>query len=144
MKSHVYNDQYIAEFIASDGLEPHRATKGSAGYDFIAPKKIVVPAHSTVQFGSGVKVNMRNGYVLMLYIRSSLGLKHGLSLPNSVAVIDSDYHEEIQAAIRNSSDYPYMIEKGERYMQGVFTKYYLAEEDEPTGTRNGGVGSTGK
>ena len=144
MESHVYNPKTVGVFFAEESLRPRRATEGSAGYDFIAPERVVVPAHSTVKFGSKVHTTIREGYVLKLYIRSSLGLKHGISLPNSVAVIDSDYRDEIIAALRNDSDEDFILEKGDRYMQGIFEKYYLVEGDKPKGKRTGGVGSTGK
>ena len=132
-------------FLTTEELRPKRATAGSAGYDFVSPDDVVIGVGQTVKFKTGVRVQMAEGYVLNLYIRSSLGLKHGLSLPNSVAVIDSDYGDEIIAAIKNDSQEVYHLKKGERYMQGIFTKYYVTEDDEPVSIeRNGGVGSTGK
>ena len=86
---------------------------------------------------------MKPGYVLELYIRSSLG-KKGLVLTNAVGIIDADYKLPISAFIMNNSDEPVTIGKGDRYMQGIFKQFFLAEEDEVTTERNGGIGSTGK
>lgn len=77
------------EFICLDWLKPRRATKGSAGYDFIAPRDVVIPPHWNVDFDTEVRVNVEEGHVLQLYIRSSLGRK-GLCLMNAVGIIDSD------------------------------------------------------
>jgi len=76
-------------------------------------------------------------------IRSSLG-KKGITLTNAVALIDSDFKDTMQAFILNNSDEDYTIYKGESYMQGVFRKYYVTDDDNATGVRSGGVGSTGR
>ena len=141
MTDSVFKNNKVGRFIALD--TPKRKTIGSAGYDFKAPETVVVPAHKYIQFDSGVKVDMRPGYVFNLYIRSSLG-KKGLTLTNSVGIIDSDFHDTIQAFIMNNSDEDYTLYKGERYMQGIFTKFYPTIDDTATGKRVGGIGSTGK
>ena len=131
------------KFIAEEWLKPKRATKGSAGYDFIAPKDVVIPAKWMAHFDAEVSAEVEEGYVLELYIRSSLG-KQGLSLTNAVGIIDSDYRDHIHAFISNDSTEPYVIHKGDRYMQGIIKEYFLTEDDDATGERNGGIGSTGK
>jgi len=129
-------------FISTEDLKPKRKTKGSAGYDFIAPKDIIVPAGWKVEFDTGVSAEVEEGYVLLLFIRSSLGSK-GITLTNNVAVIDSDYRQNIRGFLENKNSDPYTIHKGERYMQGVILPFFTAEDDEVTEERTGGVGSTG-
>lgn len=134
----------IGRFKALDGAEmPKRATVGSAGYDFYAPQQIKIPPHSSVSFDSCIKVKLKEGYVLQLYIRSSLG-KRGIVLTNTVGIIDSDYDETMQALLTNNSDTEQVINEGDRYMQGLIMKYYVTDDDETNGIRNGGFGSTGK
>lgn len=130
-------------YVSNNKLKPKRKTNGSAGYDFVSPETVVIPAHGYVQFDTGVKVVMRKGFVLKLYIRSSLG-KRGLSLTNAVGIIDSDYRDTMQAFVLNNADEDYTIYKGDRYMQGVFERYYITDDDEATEKRTGGIGSTGK
>lgn len=130
-------------YVSNNKLKPRRKTCGSAGYDFISPVTVTVPAHKYVQFDTGVKVRMRNGYMLKLFIRSSLG-KRGLSLTNAVGIVDSDYQDTMQAFIINNSDEDYTIYKGDRYMQGIFERYFTTDDDEVTDVRTGGIGSTGK
>lgn len=130
-------------YVNDELLKPHRATKGSAGYDFVAPKDIDIAPNEICKFASGVKVTMPRGYVLQLYIRSSLG-KRGLTLTNSVGIIDSDFEDEIQAFLINNSKEIIHISKGDRYMQGIFTRYFVTEDDDTVAVRNGGIGSTGK
>ena len=130
-------------YVSTNKLKPKRKTAGSAGYDFICPQTIVVPAHKFVQFDTGVRVTMRKGYMLKLFIRSSLG-KKGLSLTNAVGIIDSDYKDTMQAFIMNNSDSDYTIYQGDRYMQGIFERHYITDDDDATEARTGGIGSTGK
>ena len=133
----------VARFISTEELKPKRSTKESAGYDFRSPNTVTIPPHWMVSFSSEVAVKMKPGYVLELYIRSSLG-KRGLVLTNAVGIIDADYKLPISAFIMNNSDEPVTIGKGDRYMQGIFKQFFLAEEDEVTTERNGGIGSTGR
>ena len=141
MTDSVFNKNTVGRFIALEN--PKRKTVGSAGYDFRAPKTVVIPAHKYVQFDSGVRVDMRPGFVLNLYIRSSLG-KKGITLTNSVGIIDCDFHDTIQAFIMNNSDEDYTIFKGDHYMQGIFTRFYITDDDNVDTLRTGGVGSTGR
>ena len=79
----------------------------------------------------------------------ALATKHGLVLETS-GVIDSDYYDNyttngnIAIKLRNNSDTPCVIEKGERICQGVFLKYLTVDNDKADGGRIGGFGSTGK
>lgn len=130
-------------FICAEELLPKRATNGSAGYDFVAPRDIVVPFASVVKVKTGVKVQMPSDEVLKIYPRSSMAIKRGVTLLNDVAVIDSDFKDEIVLALHNNSMGAVTIKKGEKIAQGIFQKY-LTCGDEPPVVRNGGIGSTGK
>ncbi len=135
----------VAKFIVEDdSIRPRRSTKLSAGYDFIAPKSFTIASGEKALFDTGVKVELEPGYVLLLFPRSSLG-SNGLVLTNTVGVIDADYRNEIKAMLTNNNSYHSIhIDRGQKYMQGVIVKHGLAEEDEVTVERTGGVGSTGK
>lgn len=144
MTDSVYKSNTAGRFIVSNNrLKPRRKTTGSAGYDFVAPKTVVIPAHRFIQFDTEVKVEIRQGYLLKLFIRSSLG-KKGLSLTNSVGIIDSDFRDTMQAFIMNNSDEDYTLYKGDRYMQGIFEQYFITDDDQVSDQRVGGIGSTGK
>ena len=81
-------------------------------------------------------------------MRSSMGIKHSLRLVNCTAVIDSDYYNnpdnegEIIAVIKNEGRQAYYIKKWERFIQGVFQRYEVADNDNAVGERTGGIGST--
>lgn len=129
---------------------PQRKTKQSAGYDIESAVNVVINPGETKLIPTGIKVYMDENEWLGIYIRSSLAIKYGLILANSVAVIDSDYYNNpdneghIMLPIRNVSGMPYTVKKGDRIAQGIFHRYYKVDNDSADGDRTGGIGSTGK
>ena len=130
---------------------PKRATKGSAGYDFFAPFKIVLKPGETVKVPTGIRSYMEPNYVLKLYPRSGLGFKYRLQLNNTIGIIDSDYYNSsneghIFAKITNDSNEgkKLHVDKGTGFMQGIFIEYGITFDDDVTEIRNGGFGSTTK
>ena len=128
---------------------PRRSTRGSAGYDFVSPVETVIPAGGKALIPTGIRCEMQEGWVLMIFPRSGLGFKHQVRLSNTVGIIDSDYawaenEGHIMVALRNPLDHDLVIGKGERFCQGIFLPYGLAEEEDSFGERTGGFGSTGK
>ena len=71
---------------------PRRSTRGSAGYNFYLPYSIIIEPGEGVTVSTGIRCKMQEGFVLLIYPRSSMGIKFGLSLANTVGVIDSDYY----------------------------------------------------
>ncbi|MDD3192139.1 MAG: dUTP diphosphatase, partial [Bacilli bacterium] len=102
------------------------------------------------QVATYVKAYMQKEEHLQLHIRSSLALKRHLRLVNGVGIIDSDYYNNedneghIFIALENCSDQTIIIEKGERFVQGIFLPYLVTDTDDVSRQRNGGLGSTGK
>ena len=128
----------------NDSVElPARATKGSAGYDIRVTDGDTVFPGETVVFHTGLTVSMEPDEVLLIYPRSSIGIKRHLMLSNTTGVIDSDYTEEIHMALTNFGDETQVIKSGERVAQGIFMKYLVTTDDDTTDERNGGIGSTG-
>ncbi|MDR0832244.1 MAG: dUTPase [Bacillales bacterium] len=124
-------------------LKPTRQTKCSAGYDFYLPTDIIIKPYEIIQIPSNVKAYMQDDEVLFLFIRSSMGIKNGLSLVNKVGVIDADYKDfEISFTIRNNTDKVVNLSKDTRVVQGIFTKYLLSDDDHVETIRKGGIGST--
>ena len=153
--THVSPGQYAAAMGDRDCLPieeipmPRRATKGSAGYDFVSPVEAVIPPGGEALIPTGIRAEMEEGWVLMLFPRSSLGFRHGLRLSNTVGVIDSDYayarnEGHIMVKLRNPGPDPVTIGRGERFCQGVFLPYGTAEEGQDFAERSGGFGSTGR
>ena len=130
---------------------PTRKTKGSAGYDFYLPCDVVLePYGDSPVIQTGVKAYMPEDEVLLLFIRSSVGIVKNVVLSNNVGVIDSSYADNpdnegnIGLKLHNNSPHTVEFKKGERIMQGVFVKYGVVIGDQATEDRKGGIGSTGK
>ena len=133
---------------------PVRKTKYSAGYDIEAAEDIVVPSFkkrmAPTFIPTGLKAYMASDEVLYLYNRSSNPKKKGLILANSVGVVDSDYYGNIDNdghimfAFYNIKEEDITIKKGEAIGQGVFSKYFVVDDDVSEGERVGGFGSTNK
>lgn len=130
-----------------DIILPKRATKGSAGYDFYLPFDVTINPGELVKIPSGIRCFIENEYVLQIYPRSSLGFKYQLCLANTVGIIDADYYGadnegHIIVALVNRGNKTIELKKGDRFVQGIFVKYYLAQEEEINNVRTGGFGST--
>ena len=128
---------------------PKRSTRGSAGYDFVSPVETVIPAGGKAVIPTGIRCEMREGWVLMLFPRSGLGFRHQIRLSNTAGIIDSDYafaenEGHILVSLRNPTDRDLVIARGDRFCQGIFLPFGLAEEEEELPGRTGGFGSTGK
>ena len=130
---------------------PKRATKGSAGYDFVSPLTFTLNPGETIKIPTGIRCGMNTDWVLMLYPRSGLGFKYRLQLNNTVGIIDSDYfysdnEGHIFAKLTNDSKTNKIVtvRRGDAFMQGIFVEYGITEDDKVETSRNGGFGSTDK
>ena len=133
---------------------PIRKTKYSAGYDIEAAEDAVIPSFkkgmNPTLIKTGIKAYMQDDEVLYLYNRSSNPKKKGLILANSVGVIDKDYYGNpdndghIMFAFFNVKDEDIEIKKGEAIGQAIFQKFLIADDDNATGIRESGFGSTSK
>ena len=138
-----------AEALYEDIKLPLRATSGSAGYDFFAPRDITLAPGESVKIPTGIRALIAEGWVLLLYPRSGLGFKYRLQLDNTVGVIDSDYffsdnegHIHIKLTNDSRTGKTLTVKKGEGIAQGIFMPFGITEDDEACGIRNGGFGST--
>ncbi|MDY2914023.1 MAG: dUTP diphosphatase [Candidatus Enteromonas sp.] len=141
----------IAKGFEGAGVElPKRATSSSAGYDIRSLEDVVILPGATALISTGVKAKMPKNEVLLVFIRSSLGIKKGLALANGVGVIDADYYGnpsndgEIKIGIRNQGTEEVRIVKGDRIAQGIFLPYCVTDDDEANSSREGGFGSSGR
>ena len=129
---------------------PTRSTKHSAGYDFKSPIEFTLNPGESKKIPTGIKASMNEDEYLAILVRSSMGFKYNIRLCNQVGVIDYDYYNNpdneghIFIKIQNEGNEPLNIDKGDRFAQGIFTKYLLTDDDIASGDRTGGLGSTGK
>jgi dUTP pyrophosphatase len=88
------------------------------------------------------------GFELQLRPRSGLAAKHGLTLANSPATVDSDYRGEVLVALINHGSQPFQVERGMRIAQLVLARVPRIEWEEAeslssTARGAGGFGHTG-
>ena len=133
-----------------DAIIPTRAHATDAGLDLHALEEVTLSSvdKDPVVVRTGIATAIPVGAVGLVYIRSSLGFKHNITLANSVGVLDADYRGEIMVALHNSSNMPYTIKKGDRFAQLVITPALLisaqiVDELPETVRGKGGFGSTG-
>ena len=141
----------LTEGAPKDTVLPKRKTANSTGYDFVLPHDVyIAPYTSTGIISTNVKAIMPEDEVLLLFIRSSIGIGKGVVLANGTGIIDSDYANNpmndgnIGIILRNESVNHVRLMKGERIMQGIFVKYYVTNDDDAVAERVGGFGSTGR
>ena len=138
--------------VRENAVLPKRSTEGSAGADLYAciDGPIVLEPGKLVKISTGIAVELADrNMAAFLFARSGLGVKHGITLSNSVGVVDSDYRGEVCVGLCNVSDEPYTIQPGERVAQMVImpvicAQYVEALELGDTDRGEGGFGSSGK
>lgn len=132
--------------------QPAYATSGSAGLDLCAaldaPLTVAPGERARIPTGIAVQLPSRN-LVGLVFGRSGLAAKHGITLANSVGVIDADYTGEIICPIVNHGTEPFTLNPGDRIAQLVCVPIAVADveyviELAETARGAGGFGSTGK
>lgn len=130
---------------------PQRQTEGAAGYDLRAcvEAPVTLEPGEGYSFPTGLAGEIPQGLVGLIFCRSGLGVKHGVSLPNCVGVIDSDYRGELVVPLQNYGKEPYAVQPGERVAQLIIVPVALprleeARELSSTQRGTGGFGSTGR
>lgn len=130
---------------------PTMGSKFAAGADLYSAEDadVVIEPSETKFIGTGLAMEIPEGYVGLVYARSGLACKRGLAPANKVGVVDSDYRGEIKVALHNHGKEAQTVEKGERIAQMVIAPYLSAEYEEAdelseTERGEGGFGSTGR
>lgn len=126
---------------------PERQHWNDAGADLKTVENHILSSQEIWLAPTGIKVKVPNGYVGLIFSRSGFA-KHGITLANSVGVIDSGYRGEIKIPLINHGTKDFGIEKGTRIAQIVIVPCLLAEftlsDLDETERGEGGFGHTGK
>ena len=131
---------------------PFRGSDQAAGYDLYACTRnydeCLIHAHATQLVGTGLAMEIPEGYFGAVFARSGLASKRGLRPANCVGVIDSDYRGEVKVALHNDTDELQKFEDGERIAQIVIlpcpqVRFVEADELNETVRNDGGFASTG-
>lgn len=150
------NVEYINDHI--ENCLPTRSTEFSAGYDFVSPMSFKLGPGEQIVIPTGIRCKMQGNTVLCIYPRSSIGIKNGIMLANTIPVIDADYYNaknegHILLAFKNTNKKSWLssrnkkntwfVTAGDRICQGVFLTYGITVNDSANNKREGGIGSTG-
>ena len=136
-----------------DAKIPSRGSSAAAGYDLYAclpegTMTVSFKPHETKKIGTGLSIEIPEGYFGAVFARSGLAAKQGLRPANCVGVCDSDYRGEYIVALHNDSEEERTVAHGDRIAQLVVLPFLPVEFEEAdmlseTGRGAGGFGSTG-
>jgi dUTP pyrophosphatase len=131
---------------------PKYESAGAAAMDVKSTEDVSIPPDQTIPVGTGLFVEIPEGYEIQVRPRSGLSLKTLLRVANSPGTIDSDYRGEIKVLLYNAGSVPISIKSGERVAQlvlcpvtrCVWDSQLSREMLSDTNRGVGGFGSTGK
>ena len=152
MKPLILKYKAVSDKIGKEIPAPFYATPGSAAMDLCAcvDEPVEIAPRALVSIPTGIAIALPSAeYVALVFARSGLGIKHGVTLSNGVGVIDSDYRGEIRVGLTNLSDTPYTVSPGDRIAQlavmpVVQAQLEVCDSLDETERGQGGFGSTGK
>jgi dUTP pyrophosphatase len=139
----------IARLPDAEGLPiPSPATTGSAGYDLASAEDGDLAPLERRLFRTGFSIAVPDGYECQLRPRSGLALRHGITLPNTPATIDSDYRGELMVALVNLGTETFRVTRGMRIAQMIVARvervaFRPVDVLPPTARGTGGFGSSG-
>ena len=115
--------------------------------------EIVIPPGARAIVPTGLRLKIPGGHHVKVYSRSSMALKRGLVLVNSIGIIDEDYEDPLYMLLHNVTKVDVTLKIGERIGQIELCQttpitFYKDDGDEENDAnapnRKGGLGSTGK
>ena len=137
--------------LTETAILPERGSAYAAGYDLFADvnESVEIQPHETKMIGTGLAIEIPEGYFGGIFARSGLSSKEGLRPANCVGVVDTDYRGEVKVALHNDGEVVREIKAGQKIAQLVVVPFLGVEFDEveelsETVRGVGGFGSTGK
>lgn len=119
-----------------------------AGLDLRAAEDVTLRAGVPELVPTGLAIELPQGYEAQIRPRSSLALKHAITLPNSPATIDPGYRGEVRVILLNLGKEDYRVHRGDRIAQIVIARYESVEWEEGelggSARGTGGFGSSGR
>lgn len=119
------------------------------GEKSVPHKQIYIRPSESYTFHTGLVFDIPEGYMLVMYPRSGLGIKHHITLSNSTGIIDSCYTDELRVALFNEGKNGFLVNSGDRVAQGMLVpvpEVVIEEVDEVKVKSRGtdsGLGSSG-
>ena len=138
----------IEYYLDEGAFDPVRAHEADAGLDFKSKDTKVLKPHRAATFDTGVHINIPKGYTLFLKSKSGLNVKYDII---GTGVIDAGYTGSIVVKLYNLGRKKYIINRGDKIIQGVLLKVETPALEKVTDfvsdasdRKDGGFGSTGK
>lgn len=126
---------------------PTRGSEQAAGYDLFADiqEPVEIAPHTVAKIGTGLAMEIQEGYFGAIFARSGISLKRGLRPANCVGICDSDYRGEYIVALRNDTNQLHTVQPQEKIAQLVILPFMPAEftEVEELGATQRGEGGFG-
>lgn len=116
--------------IDEKAIIPSRATSGSAGLDISAClyNPVIIKSGEIKLIPTGLTAEPdENDVALLIYPRSGLATKFGVTLANCVGVVDSDYRGAWFIPLINNGKEPFTVENGMRIAQLIPTRILIPE-----------------
>jgi len=133
-----------------EAILPRRAHPGDAGLDLCACEAAHIGPGERWSVGTGIAVEIPEGYAGLVLPRSGLAMKHGIALVNAPGLIDAGYRGEVRVLLLNTDPAEtFRVEPGDRIAQLVIAPIVLAEPVEvaklaESARGDGGFGSSGR
>ncbi len=132
--------------INNEAVLPTRAHSYDAGMDLYVNGRQVIIAHTTMAVSTGISMEIPEGFVGLIWDKSSVGAK---GLKTLGGVIDSEYRGEVKVVIHNLNNEDIIFEHGQKIAQMLIQKVELVDIEEvadlsSTIRGEGGFGSTGR
>jgi len=123
------------------------AYPGDAGLDLYSCEDYLLQPGERHTFGLGIALEIPFGYAGLIWDKSGLAAKHGLT--TLAGVIDANYRGECKVVLINTSQEPYQIKEGDKIAQLLIQKVEEVKIKEvkklsETSRKDGGFGSSGR
>ena len=131
-----------------DAVVPGRAYSGDAGLDLSSCERVELAPGERALVPTGLAVAIPEGYAGFVQPRSGLATKHGISIVNTIGLVDSGYRGELLVNLVNTDKHDtFVVEPGMRIAQLVILpvpELELVEVDELPESERGvrGFGSS--
>lgn len=130
--------------LRDDAILPSRAYEGDAGLDLAACEEATLEPGARAVVGTGIAVEIPEGYAGFVQARSGLAARHGIGVVNSPGLVDSGYRGELRVVLLNTDrDEAFTVEPGMRIAQLVVmpvAAVQLVETEELAVSERGGRG----
>ena len=132
-----------------DAIMPTYARAWDAGADLHADNDYVIRYNDREIVGTGIAVEIPEGYVGLVHPRSGMAANHGITVLNSPGTIDAGYRGELKVILVNHTGIDYEVKKGDKIAQLVIQEcieaHFVEVEELDQSDRNiGGFGSSGQ